>query len=92
MNKSEKIRAFEKTPWLSFGFGVAFVGTFRFIAHVLSGVFAFEAYAQGQNALVYSLVYNLYVFVDIAIVLALGVALLSSKAVRSTFENAAKTN
>lgn len=88
----KEVRAFEKTPWLSFGFGVAFVGTFRFIAHVLSGVFAFEAYAQGQNALVYSLVYNLYVFVDIAIVLALGVALLSSKAVRSTFENAAKTN
>lgn len=65
---------------LEFSCGATFVGILRFIAHVLSGTFAFEAYAEGQNPLSYSLVYNSYVFIDIAIVLAVGVLLFSSKA------------
>ncbi|MBQ9729588.1 MAG: energy-coupled thiamine transporter ThiT [Clostridia bacterium] len=88
----KKIKTFERLPQLSFALGTTLVGTFRFIAHVLSGVFAFEAYAEGQNALLYSLAYNVYVFVDIAIVVALGAALLSSTALRKTFETAAQKN
>ena len=58
-------------------------GALRFLAHVLSGVFAFGAYAldAGQsNFWAYSLAYNSFVFVDIALVIVAGAIVLSSKA------------
>ena len=70
----------EKSNVLSFTFGALFVGTLRFIAHVLAGTFAFEAYAEGQNPFVYSLLYNSYVFIDIIIVAAVGALLFRSNA------------
>lgn len=73
-------KALEQKPALAFSLGAAFVGTLRFVAHVLSGTFAFEAYAKGQNPFLYSLVYNSYVFIDIALVVVVGVLLFSSKA------------
>lgn len=73
-------KALKGNSVLEFSLGAAFVGTLRFIAHVLSGTFAFEAYAEGQNPFLYSLVYNSYVFVDIALVVVVGVLLFSSKA------------
>ena len=51
----------------------------RFASHVLSGVFAFGAYAGDQNFLLYSLAYNSFVFVDLAIVIVVGAILFSSK-------------
>lgn len=65
---------------LSFTFGALFVGALRFIAHVLAGTFAFEAYAEGQNPFVYSLLYNSYVFIDILIVAVVGALLFRSNA------------
>lgn len=73
-------KALKSNSVLEFSLGAAFVGTLRFIAHVLSGTFAFEAYAEGQNPFLYSLVYNSYVFIDIALVVVVGVLLFSSKA------------
>lgn len=73
-------KALKGNSVLEFSLGAAFVGTLRFIAHVLSGTFAFEAYAEGQNPFLYSLVYNSYVFIDIALVVVVGVLLFSSKA------------
>ncbi len=55
----------------------------RFLAHVLSGVFAFGAYAHDagvDNLLAYSTAYNSFVFVDIAIAIVVGALLLTSKA------------
>ena len=69
----------DKAPRLAFSLGCGAVGLFRYIAHTLSGIFAFEAYAKGQNAVLFSLGYNLYVLVDIALVIAVGTLILSSK-------------
>ena len=74
---------------LKFAFGAVFAGTMRFFAHVLSGVFAFGAYAEGAGAtnyLIYSLAYNSFVFVDIAIVIAAGVLLLFGKSFKQVAE------
>lgn len=45
--------------------GIITANVLRFIMHVLSGVIFFAAYApEGQHPLVYSLLYNSFVFVD----------------------------
>ncbi len=70
-------------PRLRFAVGTSLTGIFRYIAHTLSGVFAFGAYAMDSGAtnfLIYSAVYNTYVFIDIALVLVAGIVILSSKA------------
>ena len=66
-------------PQVSFLLGGIIASAIRFLTHVLSGVFAFSAYAEGLNPWVYSLGYNSFVFVDIAIVLVIGVIVFSSK-------------
>lgn len=69
-------------PQLKFALGAAVAGSLRFLCHVLSGVFAFGAYAMDagvSNFWVYSLIYNTYVFIDIALVVVVGVILLCSK-------------
>ncbi|MBE5756965.1 MAG: energy-coupled thiamine transporter ThiT [Clostridiales bacterium] len=76
-------------PMLKFTIGVLLTGTFRYIAHVISGVFAFGAYAMDEGAtsfLTYSAVYNTYVFIDIALVVVVGLILLSSKAFRKELD------
>ena len=79
---------FRKYPQVAFALGAVLAGSFRFICHVLSGVFAFEAYAIGQNPWVYSLVYNAYVFIDVALVIVAGVFVLSSKSFAKTITKA----
>jgi len=58
----------ELVSWLA---AVLAVGVGRFICHVLSGVVFFAEYAEGTglSPLVYSLSYNSFVFVDLAICL-----------------------
>ena len=75
-----KVKVFEKVPQVSFLMGGILGGVVRFACHIISGVFAFEAYAKGLNPWIYSLGYNSFVFIDIAIVLAIGVIVFSSKA------------
>lgn len=84
------VKPLNKLPQVSFSLGALVAGVLRFACHVLSGVFAFEAYAGGQNVWVYSLLYNTYVFADIAIVIVAGVIVLSSKSFVRAF--AAKGN
>lgn len=67
-------------PQLRFALGAVAAGVFRFASHVLSGVFAFGVNAGTQNVWLYSMAYNSFVFVDIAIVIVLGVFVFSSKA------------
>lgn len=74
-----KIRQLEKLPQVKFALGAVVAGVLRFMSHVFSGVFAFGADAGGQNLWAYSAAYNSFVFVDIAIVIAVGVLVLSSK-------------
>ncbi len=71
-----------KFPQVKFVLSALIASIGRFIAHVLSGVFAFGAYAKDsgvENLFAYSTAYNSFVFVDIAIALVVGVLLLSSK-------------
>ena len=72
-----------KSPQLKFALSALIGGAMRYVAHVLSGAFAFGAYALdagASNVFTYSLAYNSFVFVDIALVIVAGVLLLSSKA------------
>lgn len=41
----------------------------RYLSYVLSGVVVFASYAGDQNPLIYSLVYNAYALVEIAVIL-----------------------
>ena len=52
--------------WLA---GIALGGVGRFVCHVLSGVVFFAEYAEGtgMSPMVYSVAYNSFVFVDLAI-------------------------
>lgn len=42
----------------------------RYLSYVISGVVVFSSYAGDQNPLIYSLVYNTYALVEMAVVLA----------------------
>jgi len=55
----------ENLPQIKFTIGAVITGVLRFACHVLSGVFAFGAYAvdEGQGLWAYSLAYNSFVFV-----------------------------
>ena len=76
-----KVKAFNKIPQVAFLTGGIMASGLRFFSHVLSGVFAFAStYAGDLNSWIYSLGYNSFVFVDIAIVLAVGAVVFSSKA------------
>lgn len=71
-----------KNQPLKFAVSASIGASLRFICHVLSGVFAFGAYALdagANNLLVYSLAYNSFVFIDLALVIVVGVMLFSSK-------------
>lgn len=76
-----QVKAFDKVPQVQFLLGAVAASALRFVSHVLSGVFAFSAYAAdaGMNAWIYSLAYNSFVFADIAIAIAVGIFVFSSK-------------
>ena len=74
------VTALENKPQLAFALGGVVASVLRFLCHILSGVFAFSEYAGDQNPWVYSMLYNSFVFIDIAIVIVVGVVVFSSKA------------
>lgn len=65
-----------------FAVGATIAVLLRYVSHVLSGYYVFYTWAGDQHPLVYSLVYNTYTLVDLAIVLVMGVLALSSKSLR----------
>ncbi len=74
------VKKLEKLPQVQFALGAVVGSVFRFAAHLLSGVFAFSEYAPDIDAWIYSLGYNAsYVFPDIAIAIAAGVIVFSSR-------------
>lgn len=71
-----------KYPQVKFGLGALLAGSLRFVAHLLAGVFSFGATAAElgfDSFWLYSAGYNSFVFIDVALVLVAGVAVLSSK-------------
>ncbi len=77
-----KVKALDRVPQVQFLLGGIVAGVLRYVSHVLSGVFAFSAYAADAGMAVwpYSLAYNSFVFADIAISIIVGVILFSSAA------------
>lgn len=76
------IKALDKVPQVKFTLGAILVGVLRFFCHVLSGVYAFGAYAVEKgysNFWIYSTAYNSFVFVDLVLVIVAGALLFSSK-------------
>ncbi len=74
------VKALDKLPQVKFALGGIVASVFRYISHVISGVFAFFTWApDGMTPLAYSLAYNSFVFVDILIVIVAGVLVFSSK-------------
>ncbi len=80
------VKKLDKYPQVQFALGAVLGSVMRYLAHILSGVFAFSEYAfhwetgEALNPWVYSLAYNSFVFADIAIAIAVGVIVFSSKA------------
>ncbi len=76
-----KVKQLDKLPQVQFALGAVCASALRYLSHVLSGVFAFSAYAADaeMGAWIYSLAYNSFVFADIAIAIAVGVIVFSSK-------------
>jgi len=64
---------------IGFALGAIIAVVGRYLCHVLSGVFAFAEYADRSSALVYSLTYNSFAFVDMIIAIAAGSMLFASK-------------
>lgn len=77
-----------KNDFVAFGLGAVAASFFRFVCHVFSGVFAFASYApEGMSPWIYSMGYNSFVFVDIAIAVAVGLVLMTSKDLRKMFSS-----
>ena len=72
-----KLERFNSVFGFACGAIIAIVG--RYICHVLSGIFAFAEYSNMSSALVYSLTYNSFAFIDLAIALAAGIVLFLSR-------------
>lgn len=74
------VKKLKKLPQVKFALGALVAGTLRYISHVLSGVFAFNAVAEeeGISNWIYSLGYNAFVFADLAIVIVAGVIIFCS--------------
>lgn len=77
-----------KTPLVKFIVGASIACLGRYAAHFLSGYYVFSSWAMaGYTALTWSLVYNLFVIAELAIVLAVGCALFASKGVVRQIES-----
>lgn len=62
--------------------GMTIAVLFRYAAHVISGYYVFYTWSTMDNAFLYSLAYNSFTLVDLAIDIVAGVLLLSSKNMR----------
>ncbi|MDE5722350.1 MAG: energy-coupled thiamine transporter ThiT [Clostridia bacterium] len=74
-----RFKKLERLPQLQFALGAVVAGVLRFASHVLSGVFAFSEYSTLDNVWAYSMAYNSFVFIDLAITVAAGVIVFSVK-------------
>ena len=68
-----------------FAVGATIAILLRYFSHVVSGYYVFSSWAmEGYTAVSWAFVYNMFVFADLAIVLAVGIAALSTKTLRRT--------
>lgn len=76
-----EIGFFKNRPVLAFSIGATVAATLRYLCHVLSGIFAFATYAHmnGYSAVPWGFLYNAFTFVDLAIVLFVGIMMFANK-------------
>lgn len=74
-----RLKPLEKLPQVQFALGAVAATVLRFASHVLAGVFAFSEYSTLDNVWAYSMAYNSFVFVDIAITVVAGAIIFSVK-------------
>lgn len=76
-----------KSPVTKFVLGASVACVGRYLAHFLSGYYVFSSWAmEGYTALTWSLVYNLFIIAELAIILVAGAALFASKSFRTEIE------
>lgn len=80
------IPLFKRLKLGGFVTGIIVASILRFAMHVLSGVVFFAEYAGDTPPLIYSVAYNSFVFVDIAIAIAACIPLLLSRDVDNQFK------
>lgn len=69
-----------KNEFVRFLLGATLSVLLRYVAHVLSGYYVFSSWAwEGYGPLAYSLVYNLFCFVDLAVLLVPAFVIFNSK-------------
>lgn len=73
---------------LEFALGMIVACVFRYVSHVISGTFVFHYGAEWLDAFIYSVGYNAFVLVDLALDVVVGCSLLSSKAMQKQIETA----
>lgn len=67
------------TSSFRFIFSIIFCSILRYASHVLSGAILFSEYAGSQNPWIYSMTYNSFVFVDMAICLVIAISFCLNK-------------
>lgn len=78
--------------------GATIAVLYRYAAHVLSGYFVFNSWAEywgdwyGAHPLAYSFAYNAFMFVELAVLLVVGVLMLQSKSVKRMLHSISDTN
>lgn len=72
---------------LEFAFGMVVACVFRYISHVISGTFVFHYGAPFADAFIYSVGYNSFVLIDLALDVIAGCALMSSKAMQKQIDS-----
>lgn len=84
----KNLKPFINKPVVSFIIGATLSVLFRYLAHTISGYYVFSSWAwEGWAPLAYSLVYNLYCFVDLAVLLVPAIFALKSTSFKKQFLN-----
>ena len=86
------IGLFKEKQLLNFVLGCFSAAFFRYLSSALAGTFAFHSWMPSQfsyTAVQWGFLYNLFVFVDIALVIIAGILLWQSKNFRKLLENEA---
>lgn len=88
----KKFKFLKGNMMAEFATGALIAGILRYISHALSGFYVFYHYLAPDSTvgamLAYAFGYNSFVLVDIALVVAVGIAALSTKALRRTISEA----
>lgn len=83
-----KFNLFNNNDAIKFTLGAVVAGALRYFCHVITGIFVFYTWAQeGYGAVAWGFIYNSFVFIDLALVVAVGCLILLNKSFKARFLN-----